>query len=213
MRTNEGRMTRIRRAAVLTGLLGGLALGCCAARPAAAFEQRAGTISLGLQGGAGFFSGQGTYERGVTRVGYGEYDWQGGFAIRLRYGLDRTHALGFSFEDLRFDRKSGADPTLPGQYQVNNFLVDYYLYFHRPYKLSRYLVLGAGFHRPTFRLDDEQNIFPGEGITANFGGGLEYFVRRALSIDGSVRLYYLRPKDGSGSATELMLGLQYYLVN
>ncbi len=190
-------------------LLGLLLLG----RPAQAYEQRSGTLSLGVQGGAGALSSSDSFSRGATEIGYDSYDFAGGLGIRIRYGLDRSHAVGVSFEDLRFDRKSGEDRELPSQYQLNNFMVDYYVYFHRRYKLSRYVVLGAGFHRPTFRFSDDENILPGEGLTANFGGGMEYFLRRPFALDASVRGYYLRLKGGSAVAGELMLGVHYYLLN
>lgn len=204
---------RISRLLVL--LLAWIAIGMMltSAGPVLAYEQRVGTVSLGIQGGAGLLSGKDAWTRNTTEIPYDAYDWSGGLGIRLRYSLDRTHAVGISFEDLRFDRKSGEDSSLPGQYQLNNFMLDYYLYFHRRYKVSRYVVLGAGIHRPTFRLSKSENILPGEGLIANFGGGMEYFARRAFALDASLRGYYLKPKGGSAIAGELMLGIHYYLVN
>ncbi len=189
-------------------------------RPTMAYEQRIGTFSLGLQGGAGMMSGSDSWRRNDNEVRYDSFDWGGGLGIHIRYALDRAHAVGITFEDLRFDRKSGATMTAggievpaPDQYQLNNYMLDYYLYFHRRYKESRYVVLGVGVHRPSFRVNDDESILPGEGFIANFGGGLEYFVRRPFSIDASLRGYYFKPKGGSGIAGELMLGFHYYLLN
>lgn len=195
------------------GLLLAVFAGGMLSSPARAFEQRAGTLSMGMQGGAGILWGSGEFERGTSLVPYDTFDWGGALAIHIRYALDRTHACGISFEDLRFDRDSKADPSLPGQYQLNNFLFDYYLYFHRRYKVSRYLVLGAGFHRASMRLRESEVLLPGEGLTANLGAGMEYFASRAVSFDSSLRFYYFNPKGGSGTNGELMLGLHYYLVH
>lgn len=201
---------RLRAVGMGLGVLLGLLL---LSGHAQGYEQRSGTLSLGVQGGAGMISSSDRFERGVTKIGYDSYDFAGGLGIRIRYGLDRSHAVGVSFEDLRFDRKAGEDRDLPSQYQLNNFMIDYYVYFHRRYKLSRYVVLGAGFHRPSFRFANDENILPGEGLTANFGGGMEYFLRRPFALDASVRGYYLRLKGGSAVAGELMLGVHYYLLN
>jgi hypothetical protein len=185
-------------------------------RPARAYEQRRNTISLGFQGGGGLISGSGTYRKGTVQLGthvdYDQFDLGTGVAFHVRYSLDRNHAIGFTFEDLRFDRKSGAIEGTPKQYQINNFLAEYYLYFHRRAKVSRYIGFAAGFHRPTFRYASSEDVFPGEGFTANLGGGLEYFLTRPFSLDGSIRAYYLGIKGGSAIVSELMLGIHYYLL-
>lgn len=184
---------------------------------AIAYEQRSNTVSFGFQGGmASVLRGTGEFTRGENRVPYDLYGAAGGFALHLRYSLDRSHAVGLTFEDLRFDRDQAIDPetgqTLPEQYQLNQFSFDYYLYYHRKSKLSQYLVLGAGFHRPTFRITEQESYLPGEGFSANFGGGLEYFVAKPISLDGSVRFHLNKVKGGSVWAGEAMLGFQYYLL-
>jgi len=185
------------------------------AADAGAYEQRSNTVSLGIQGGFGLMSGSGDYEPDVIGspppVPYDAFDLGPGLAIHVRYSLDRKRAIGFTFEDLRFDRKSGstAEPT---QYQLNNFLAQYYVYFNRRAKTSFYGVGGLGFHRGTFRLRGGSSIQPGEGLSSNLGAGLEYFLRRPFSIDGSIRGYWLKPKQGTVVGGEAFLGIHYYLT-
>jgi len=182
-----------------------------------AYEQRSNTVSFGIQGGmASVLRGTGEFTRGEARVPYDRYGAAGAFALHLRYSLDRSHAVGLTFEDLRFDREEAIDPetgqSLPEQYQLNLFSFDYYLYYHRKSKLSQYLALGAGFHRPTFRISDRESYLPGEGFSANFGGGMEYFVAKPFSFDGSVRCHLNKVKGGAVWAGEALLGFQYYLL-
>jgi hypothetical protein len=189
------------------GLLGGLLLWS----PASAFEQRPGTFSLGLQGGAGVLSGQGEFKPGLagTPIAYDNFFGGGALSIHLRYSLDKAHAIGFTFEDLRFERKSDFGAPVPPQYQVNSYMADYYLYLNRRAKACSYAVLGAGMHRDTFRPD---TIVPGSFV-ANFGLGLEYFIGPPLALDATARGYYLQGKGGSSVAGGIQLGFQYYILN
>jgi hypothetical protein len=214
-------------------------LAAVGALPAQAFEQRPGTFSLGLQGGAGVYSGTGTYvikpyDPTVDEHAYpyDTYDWGGSLAIRLRYCLDPEHAVGVSMEDLRFQRRSGqVDQVDLGsrvehyskQLQVNNYMGEYYLYLSpgrmgflgdlgRRYKNSPYGVAGIGIHRDTFRSGTSDATIAPFGFVVAAGLGWEYFVRRPFSIDASVRGYYMKSSGGSGTAAEAQLGFQYYLL-
>jgi hypothetical protein len=223
-----------RRAAGLV-LWGGCAcLLAAAALPAAAYEQRPNTFSLGMQGGAGILSGQDEYV--VQGVGdplpaanvypYDKFDWGGALSIRLRYALDPTHAFGVSMEDLRFRRISGQSETVnlgsrvenyPKQFQAITYMLDYYFYpdleglkilgkVGRRYKNCPYFVIGAGLQRNSFRFSSSDIMIPPLGFAGNAGLGWEYFIHFAL------RGYYLRFSGGSGVAGEASLGFQYYLL-
>lgn len=193
----------------LATLVWGAELSC--PTPADAYEQRTNTPSVGFQAGAGLMQGSDAYEFGdADPIPYDIFEAGFGLGIHVRYSLDRRSAIGVTFEDLRFERKSGA-ARVADQYQVNNFLGRYYVYFARREKISRYLVGGIGFHRPSVRNDDT-TILPGEGFTANLGAGLEYFLTRVLAIDGSFDGYLLRPKGGSITAAEARIGLHYYFT-
>lgn len=200
------------------GLMVGL--GLALAVPAHGYEQRSNTFSVGIQGGGGLGSGSGDYRPGTEAplLRYEDFDLGLGLSLHVRYSLDRTHAIGFTFEDLRFERKTDAPALLAANFenadelQLNNFMAQYYIYFNRRAKMSRYLTLGAGFHRATFRFDNGENIIPGEGLIANLGAGLEYFIQRQWSIDASVIGYFVKPDGGSLAAGEFFLGIHYYLV-
>lgn len=175
------------------------------------YEQRSSTPSVGIQAGAGIMQGSDAYQFGTqTPIPYDIFEAGFGLGIHIRYSIDRRTAIGATFEDLRFRRKSGA-VKVADEYQVNNFLARYYVYFARRQRMSRYLVGGIGFHRPSIRLA-EQSSLPGEGFTANLGAGLEYFLTKVIAIDGSLDGYLLRPKGGSITAAEAKVGLHYYFT-
>jgi len=198
--------------------------------PAPAYEQRSETVSLGLQGGGGLLlSGRDSYRAGDEDYYYGDFtygeindvgdvfrfwklNWGGAFGIRLRYSIDRSHALGVSFEDLRFPREDSRPQDSPSQYQVNNYALDYYTYFSRPARFCPYVVASVGFHRDTFRTGSSENVIAPESFSANLGLGAEYFVRKAWTVDAVARTYYFHGKGGRATALVFHLGFQYYLL-
>ncbi len=220
-------MSRQRRTAFR--VVGCLAVAVAAAWPglAQAWEQRRGTLSFGVQGGVTAMDGSGIYTRelGGTSITeesyrYEDFRWKGALGFRLRYSLDRSHAVGASFEDLRFDRKSGLDDAVADEYQVNTVLANYFVYFSRKDRLTPYLELGAGFHRDTFRYSSSDHVIPPLAPAASVGLGAEYFLRPALTVDAAVRAYYLHLRgsdewDLEGSspiAGSVQVGLHYYLL-
>jgi hypothetical protein len=219
------------RAAALGAVLGlvPLALAVLGAGEARANEQRRNTPSVGIQYGYGAVNGTGemNFKAAFPATGtvnrHEDFRWGGALSLHIRYSLDQSHALGVSFEDLRFHRKNGlADPTLKiaKQYQVNNAFIDYYVYFDRRARVTPYLLLGVGFHKDTFRFSKYDNLLPPIALSANLGLGMEYFVRPTWSIDTTVRGYWIGQRGSNdwsarGSAplaASLQLGLQYYLV-
>lgn len=190
----------------------GLLFALGTAGPAWAYEQRTNTPSVGFQMGGGLMWGSDAYQFSpqTDEIPYDIFRGGFGLGIHIRYSLDRRSAIGATFEDLRFRTKSGSGYP-QDEYQVNNFLARYYVYFARRSKISRYLVGGIGFHRPSIRDGDESSL-PGEGFSANLGAGLEYFLTRVITIDGSIDGYMLRPKGGSITAAEAKVGLHYYFT-
>ena len=211
--TGRQRRMTLKRAAAATTALAAIAAVMVTPATALAYEQRSNTVSVGIQGGFGFMSGQDDYVPGTDAdpIAYETYELGAGLSLNIRYSLDRNHAIGFTFQDLRFDRKDSAERTLPNQFQLNTFLAQYYIYFNRRAKWTRHVVGGLGFHRPTFRAGGE-HILPGEGFLANLGVGLEYFVQRHWSIDSTLHGYFIKPKGGSATAAELMVGVHYYFT-
>ncbi len=230
----SGPVCSVRRAglaAAAARVLIGLAL--LAPGPAQAYEQRRNTPSFGVQYGYGAMNGSGVFEWEddnplVENPEYRHEDfrWGGALGFHIRYSLDQTHAVGVTFEDRRFERKSGLenpeDPTLEvaKQLQVTAYQIDYYVYFDRRARTTAYLQLGAGFHRDTFRLKKNENLIGPFGPCATAGFGVEYFVRPAFTIDATLRGIWLgersedqlRFRGSAPVAASLQLGFQYYLL-
>lgn len=206
------------------GVLTGLLLILAAAFPANGYEQRPNTVSIGGQAGVGYMSGSGAYVwRPLTgsplNYHYGDFDIGPSLGIRIRYSLDRTHAIGISWEDQRFWRRSGKPDGVANSYQITTFAGDYYVYFNRPGRLCQYMVIGAGLYWDTFRFDDSdsdygEHVKPHESpfLLANLGLGAEYFISRPFSVDLSLRGYYTRGEGGRALSGQLQLGFQYYLL-
>ncbi|MBU1701528.1 MAG: hypothetical protein KJ970_12275 [Candidatus Eisenbacteria bacterium] len=190
--------------------------------PAAlAYEQPRNTISLGFQLQYGMINGQ--TEELPEDVVFGAwpklFESGEGIAIRLKYSTARNRAFGLSLEDQRYRRKSGLGSAYPKQLQMTLYMLDYYLYFHRPTRTSRYIVFGAGLFRPVIReitkepvsgRELEQDIFPGEDLVISVGGGIEYFVGRRAAIDFSIRAYGYRSEPTLTGSGEVAIGLHYY---
>jgi hypothetical protein len=146
--------------------------------------------------------------------------------IHTRYSLDQAHALGVTFDDLRYKRKKGLeyseDPQSEAakQLQVNNVLADYYLYFHRRDRTTPYAVISVGFHRDTFRFARSDNLVTMFNPAASLGLGVERFIRPTWSIDATLRGAWFGQRSGgqwsfhgaAPVAASLQLGIQYYLV-
>ena len=75
-----------------------------------------------------------------------------------------------------------------------------------------YAVAGLGFHHDTFRVEKNDSVIVPESFVANFGVGVEYFIRWAFSLDGVVRTYYLQGRGGHVMTSQIQLGFQYYLL-
>lgn len=217
-----------KRESTRLALLGAVvAAALCLPGPARAWEQRRNTLSFGVQGGVAVIDGTGIYTRTLEgssipeqQYRYEDFRWKGALGFRLRYSLDRSHAAGVSFEDLRFDRKSGLDEQAADEYQVNTVLLNYFVYFARRERLTPYLELGGGFHRDTFRFSDNDHVIPPLSPAASAGLGAEYFLRPAFSIDGTIRGYYLHLRGSnewdlegaSPFAATAQIGVHYYLL-
>jgi opacity protein-like surface antigen len=189
-------------------------------------EQRRNTPSFGVQYGYGAMDGTGVFEWEDDNPEipnpqnrHEDFRYGGALGFRIRYSLDQTHAVGVSFEDLRYRRKSGVASTVAKQFQVATVLIDYYLYFDRRARTTPYLLLGGGFHRDTFRIGKYENLTSPIGPCANLGIGVEYFVLPTWTIDGTLRGVWLGERSGGQSrfrgsapvAASLQLGFQHYL--
>lgn len=187
------------------------------ASDARAYEHRRRTPSVGgkLQYGC----------MGVNSDWSDVFRWGRGCAVSIRQYVARSQAIGLSFEQQRFKRRSDL-PQSSGiraadEIQFQTLMFDYYIYFHRMYRRTPYLVFSGGFYRPQriYEFTDiaghkgSQVDYPSEGFLARIGGGLEYFVTRNFSIDATVSGYYISAPgiDGTTLTTEAALGIQLYV--
>jgi opacity protein-like surface antigen len=218
------------------GALLGVALGLVflAPGPACANEQRRNTPSFGVQGGYGALNGTGAFEwedNDPTQPNrtYAHEDYRYGAALgfHIRYSLDQSHAVGVTFEDLRYDRKTFKDlpeadlAKIAKQLQVTTYLIDYYLYLNRRARATPYLLIGGGFNRGTFRFKKHDYVATAIGPCANVGIGVEYFFWPALSMETTLRGAWFGQRDGgqlhwmgggSTVAASAQIGFQYYLI-
>ncbi len=191
-------------------------------RPAAAYEHRRGTPSVGGQIQYGTMAGDSGWQELFDR-GFGA-------RISVRQYIARNRAIGLSAEQQTFDRKD-EDRTNIGansydasfdELQFQMLMLDYYLYFRRMYKRTPYLVFSGGFYRPQL-IDQFKEVASGqtgehvsfqhkEGFVLRAGAGAEWFLARTFSIDGALSAYYLSAPgvDGSVLTVQLALGVHLY---
>lgn len=178
-----------------------------------AYEHRRGIPSVGGQLQMGYL--------GVDSDWTDTFEWSKGGTIRVRQYLARDRAIGFSFEQQKFDRIDNLPPDNPTfnadalQFQI--LMVDYYFYFNRIKKLTYYLVLSGGGYRP--EIIDNADVgegfqveYPKENVLARIGFGLERFLTRTVSIDSSLSFYYFNAPsiDGMTGSAQLALGIHVY---
>ena len=147
---------------------------------------RKGTISLGAQISYGFV-------RGSSELN-DHFDTGLGYAFRFRYMLSSRAALGFSFENQRYNRRDGL-PVSPTPFATDSQLVvttvasEAVVFFHREREWTPYLLGGIGFASPNVRYDRKESRRVNEGPFLVAGAGVEKFVRPRFSLDFSLRGY------------------------
>jgi len=216
----RGREARKIRAAQLAPALG-LILGAhLLATDAAAYEHRRGTPSVGGQIQFGMTAGDSQWND--------LFDYGFGVVISVRQYIARDRAVGLTGQQQSFDRidgntrviTTGTDDASYDRLQFQLLMIDYYVYFQRMAKRTPYLVVSGGFYHP--QLIDEGKDVQGtsgeqvgfqhkDGLVLRAGGGLEYFVRRTVSIDGTLSGYFLNAPGVDGSVFTLQLGLGVHL--
>lgn len=196
---------------------------------ALAYEHRQSTPSVGIQGGIGKLAGGQIFHATTWPAGATDFkvadiaDWGPSIDIGIRFVLDRSHAIGFGFDDLRYRRKGGYTPeesaALPSWVKFTTFHMDYFLYFRRRQRFCEYLAPFIGFQQQELRFKSGlPSSAPPEVASGEYrflyGGtvGLEYFVRRSFSIDGGVRMFILSQKEGTTVAVQPALGFQVYVI-
>jgi opacity protein-like surface antigen len=168
---------------------------------------REGTLSLGMQGEYGTMLGN---------SGFGaEYNHGPSLAVRVRYRFAEDQAVGVSFEAQRFDAKvDSVSEFAPKYLNALTTELEYYNYFQTRKRTPQYLMIGAGLLQTRRHLNDSEVDFPGDGGVLTLGAGAEYWWKRTLTFELSLRYNGLIHNDnGTTNVTHSMqagLGFHFY---
>jgi len=168
---------------------------------------REGTLSLGMQGEYGSFLGN---------SGFGaEFNHGPALAVRLRYRFAEDQAVGISFEGQRFDAKFDSTSEFAPKYlNAITTTLEYYNYFQTRSRTPQYLMIGAGLLQTRRHLNDSETDFPGDGGVLSLGAGAEYWWKRTLTFEFSLRYNgFIHSDNGKTSVThgvQAGLGFQFY---
>ena len=171
-------------------------------------RMRKGTISLGGQLGYGFV-------RGSSELN-DHYDSGPSYAFRFRYMLSRRTALGFSFENHRYNTRAGLPVTPPPFAAADSHVVvttvgtEVVMYMHRERETNPYFVAGLGFASPNVIYERKESRRVDEGPFLTVGLGLERFLRPRLSFDLAVRGYGEVGNSELSLFSQLNVGLHLY---
>ncbi len=201
---------------------------CLGPAPAEAYEHRTSTPSFGAQIGYGRIVHGDTYhianwplpDGGSMEADFDLDDthsrWGPSGHIGVRFVLDRSHALGFGFDDLRYRREGGyteeQKEVIPRWVKFTTFHADYYLYFQRRSRLCYYVAPFAGLQQRELRFKGSEVQTQEYRFLYGSAVGVEYFVRRSFSFDLGTRIFALRGGDGTTVVLQPALGIQVYVI-
>ncbi len=224
---NTGRAAIPRAMALPILLVVILLVSAGSSRPARAYEHRSSTPSFGLQIGYGRLFGSETFTIPNWPVGNqivpatfdlsGLHDqWGPSAHVTVRFVLDRSHALGFGFDDLRYKRHGGFNEAereaLPKWVKFTTFHADYYLYFQRRQRLCSYIAPSLGIQQRELRFRGSEVGKQEFRLLYGAAAGVEYFIRRSVSVDAATHVYGLRGGNGTSVSIQPALGIQIYVI-
>ncbi len=170
-------------------------------------RMRKSTISLGGQLSYGVV-------RGSSELN-DHFDNGFGYAFRFRYMLSSRAALGFSFENQRYDDRAGL-PVNPDPFATDSQLVvttvasEGIVFFHRERVWTPYFLGGLGFASPNVTYDIKESRRVNEGPFAVVGVGVERFVRPRFSLDFTLRGYAQLGNSELTMFSQLGAGIHLY---
>ena len=169
-------------------------------------RQRTNTISVGLQGSYGIV-------RGTSRLADGFNDGPG-YALRFRYMLAPSFALGFSFENQRFHDRGGIPSTTPGASDSSIIMttvsIDAIFFVHREREAHPYFLFGFGHAAPDIVDEALGSARVNEGLYLVGGAGFERFMRPRFSLDFTLRGYAMISNSEFTSFAQLCAGIHLY---
>jgi len=178
-------------------------------RPAPLLRRlRKGTISLGAQVSYGVV-------RGSSELN-DHFDNGLGYAFRFRYMLSTRAALGFSFENQRYNTRAGLPvSTQPfaatdSQLVVTTVASEAVVWFHREREWTPYLLGGLGFASPNVIYERKESRRVNEGPFLVVGTGVEKFVRPRFALDFSIRGYAEVGNSELSMFSQISAGIHLY---
>jgi hypothetical protein len=169
-------------------------------------RQRPNTVSVGFQGQYGA-------TRGNSRVADG-FDHGPGYAFRFRYMLSPSTALGFSFENQRYNSIQPSANVFgafaDSHVVITTVAAEGVFFRHRDRDLTPYLIGGFGFATPDIVFTEGQASRANEGLFAVVGAGFERFIRPRMSADVSIRGFALVSNSELTSMGQVSIGLHFY---
>ena len=169
-------------------------------------RQRPNTISLGIQGSYGIV-------RGTSRLSDG-FDDGPGYAFRFRYMLTPSFALGFSFENQRFEDRGGVPSTTPGASDssivMTTVSMEGIIFLHRERETHGYFLGGFGHASPDIVDEALGSARVNEGLFLVAGAGFERFMRPRLSLDFMLRGYGMISNSEFTSFAQICAGIHLY---
>jgi hypothetical protein len=169
-------------------------------------RQRSNTISLGVQGSFGMV-------RGTSRLSDG-FSHGPGYAFRFRYMLAPSFALGFSFENQRFNDRGGAPSTIPGASDstivMTTVSAEGIYFLHREREAHPYFLGGFGHASPDIVDEVLGSARANEGLYVVLGAGLERFMRPRFSLDFTIRGYGMISNSEFTSFAQICAGIHLY---
>lgn len=229
-------MTNHRPSSAGAGRCARIAAACAllllSAVPAGAFEHRQSTPSFGAQFGYGLLFGSETFTinefptptdsnpeatgRWTPELADIFDQWGPSAHVSVRFVLDRSHAFGIGFDDIRYKRHGGWTEAervaVPKWVKFSTIHADYYLYFHRRERISYYLCPSLGIQQREIRYKGSD--VDKEEFRLLYGGavGTEYFISRSVSFDLGGRIYALRGGNGTSVSMQPALGIHIYVI-
>ena len=187
---------------VVTGLL--MVLPALAEAAPSIVLPRPGQVGIGMQGQFGL----------LTKTGdYGDlFDSGPGLTVRLRYRMRYERAIGLSFEGQQFDsRVAGvAGDTTLARLTLIMSGVEIYQLFDTQDRTTRLLSVGAGLAQASAKLNDNESVFPDDGVYLSAGAGVERFFWSSWAFDFSARYYAIFQHHKTNHDFQASAGMIFY---
>jgi hypothetical protein len=182
-----------------------LAAGAGAARASTIVLPRPGQVGIAVQGQYGTLLDQGNLGK--------EFGTGPGMAVRARYRMRYERALGVSFESETFDaRTSQPADSLYARKQFTTILsgVEIYQMFGTRTRSTKYVCAGISLAQTSYKLNDGETEYPGDGMALTAGAGVERFFYRSWAFDLGARYLALFQDGKVNHDLQASVGLVFY---